>query len=61
MVAYECSLATRAKLKENFAECSLSMQECALKFLIYRENIDFVLVGMRKPSYVSEVLSLSIK
>ena len=58
MVAYECSKATRIKLKQNFAECTLSMQECALRFLTQRESIDFVLVGMRKPSYVNEVMSL---
>jgi aryl-alcohol dehydrogenase-like predicted oxidoreductase len=58
MVAFECSRATRATLKENFAECSLSMQECALNFLMQRESIDFILVGMRKPSYVHEVMAL---
>ena len=58
MVAYECSKMTRVKLKENFAECTLSMQECALRFLMQRESIDFILVGMRKPSYVNEIMSL---
>ena len=58
MVAYECSKATRVKLKQNLVECTLSMQECALRFLMQRESIDFILVGMRKPSYVHEVMSL---
>ena len=58
MVAYECSKLTRIKLKENLAECTSSMQECALKFLMQRESIDFILVGMRKPSYVNEIMSL---
>ncbi|MDB2562378.1 aldo/keto reductase [Sulfurimonas sp.] len=58
MVAYECSKATRIKLKDNLAECTLSIQECALKFLMQRESIDFILVGMRKPSYVNEIMSL---
>ena len=58
MVAYECSRSTRTKLKQNFAECSISIQECALKFLMQRESVDFILVGMRKPSYVNEVMSI---
>ena len=57
MVAYECSKKTRIKLKKYFAECTLSMQECALRFLMQRENVDFILVGMRKPSYVNEIMS----
>lgn len=58
MVAYECSKATRTTLKENFAECSVRLQECALRFLLHRESIDFILIGMRKPSYVTEIMSL---
>ncbi|MBU0720983.1 aldo/keto reductase [bacterium] len=58
MVAYECSKATRRVLKDFFAECYTSMQECALKFLMQKEEIDFILVGMRKPSYVHEIISL---
>ena len=57
MVAHECSKNTRTKLNEKFAECSSSMQECALRFLLQRQNIDYVLVGMRKPSYVHEIMS----
>jgi aryl-alcohol dehydrogenase-like predicted oxidoreductase len=58
MVAYECSKRTRVELKEFFKECSSTMQECALNYLINNENVDFILVGMRKPSYVYEILSL---
>jgi len=58
MVAYECSKSTKITLKETLFECSSSMQECALRFLIERENVDYILVGMRKPSYVTEVMSL---
>ena len=58
MVAYECSKSTRIKLKQNLVECTLSIQECALRFLMEQENIDYVLVGMRKPSYVHEIMSL---
>jgi len=58
MVSYECSKNTRVELKEQFKECEESLQECSLKFLMHRENIDYILVGMRKPSYVQEVLAL---
>ncbi len=59
MVEYECSKNTRVKLKDFFKECDLTMQECALKFLMNRESVDYILVGMRKPSYVHEVLALT--
>lgn len=58
MVAYECSKNTRVELKELFKECEESLQECSLKFLMHRENVDYILVGMRKPSYVQEILAL---
>jgi len=58
MVAYECSRNTRKALKEQFSECKVSMQECAFKFLQERESIDYILVGMRKSSYVHETLAL---
>lgn len=58
MVAYECSKRTRVELKEFFKECSGSMQECALNYLRNNENVDYILVGMRRPSYVYEILSL---
>ena len=58
MVAYECSKNTKNQLQEFFKGCDSAMQECALKFLMHRDTIDFILVGMRKPSYVHEVLAL---
>ena len=58
MVAYECSKNTRVMLKEQLNDCDSSMQECALKFLMQKPEIDFILVGIRKPSYVHEVLSI---
>ena len=58
MVAYECSKNTRVMLREQLNDCDSSMQECALKFLMQKPDIDFILVGMRKPSYVHEVLSI---
>jgi aryl-alcohol dehydrogenase-like predicted oxidoreductase len=58
MVLYECSKNTRVALEENLSKCHKSLQECAFDFLMQRENIDFILVGMRKPSYVQEVMAL---
>ncbi|MBN2783137.1 MAG: aldo/keto reductase [Campylobacterales bacterium] len=57
MVAYECSNKTRDELSEYFSDCFASMQECSLDFIAQNEDIDYILVGMRKPSYVAEVLS----
>ncbi|WP_310440929.1 aldo/keto reductase [Sulfurimonas sp.] len=57
MVAYECSINTKKELKEFFNECGLSMQECAIRFLMQSQNVDYILVGMRKPSYVHQILS----
>lgn len=58
MVLFECSKNTRVTLKEFFKGCEASMQECALKFLMQKDDIDYILVGMRKPSYVHEVMTL---
>lgn len=58
MVAYECSKNTRAQIKDVLGECVSKLQDCAIEFLIQRDNIDYILVGMRKPSYVQEILSL---
>jgi aryl-alcohol dehydrogenase-like predicted oxidoreductase len=58
MVAYECSKLTQTALKEEFKGCKKKMQLCALEFLLQQKEIDYVVVGMRKPSYVAEVLSL---
>ncbi|QOY54923.1 aldo/keto reductase [Candidatus Sulfurimonas marisnigri] len=58
MVAYECSKSTKIQLKELFSECDILMQGCALKFLMQRDNIDYILVGMRKPTYVGQILAL---
>jgi aryl-alcohol dehydrogenase-like predicted oxidoreductase len=56
MVAYECSKSTKVQLKKELEGCDRPLQECALDFLREQENIDYVLVGMRKPSYVVQVL-----
>jgi len=58
MVEYECSKNTRISLKETFKACNTLMQECAIRFLIQKESIDYIIVGMRKPRYVNEIVSL---
>ena len=58
MVAYECSKNTRVALKDFFKDCHTSLQEYALRFLMQRESIDYILVGMRKPTYVNEIVAL---
>ena len=57
-VAYECSLRLRTELKDVFQGCKKKLQECALEFLLEQESIDYIIVGMRKPSYVQEILTL---
>ncbi len=61
MVAYECSKRVRTELKEEFKECKANIQQCALEFLYKQKSIDFILVGMRKPTYVQEVMALKEK
>lgn len=58
MVMHECSKNTRKRLKEFFKYDDVSMQDMALRFLLSQESIDYILVGMRKPSYALEVLAL---
>jgi aryl-alcohol dehydrogenase-like predicted oxidoreductase len=58
MVAYECSKRVRSELKEEFSNCDKKLQVCALEFLLKQENIDYILVGMRKPTYVQEIMAL---
>ncbi|MBU1927767.1 aldo/keto reductase, partial [bacterium] len=57
MVAHECANNTKRQLKDKFIACYTTLQECALRFLLEQKNIDTILVGMRKPTYVHEVLS----
>jgi len=59
MVAFECTKMTKVQLKEKLLDCDKSLQACALDFLLNDENIDYVLVGMRKPSYVMDVLGIT--
>ena len=56
MVAYECTGKTKEALVEELDGCNESLQKCALNFLHQQDDIDYILVGMRRPSYVSDVL-----
>ncbi|MFA5235058.1 MAG: aldo/keto reductase [Sulfurimonas sp.] len=58
MVAHECSRSAKTELGDFFKECYAPMQECAIKFLMNSKNVDYILVGMRKPLYVNQILSL---
>ncbi|MEN4052638.1 MULTISPECIES: aldo/keto reductase [Sulfurimonas] len=58
MVAYESSKMTKTALKKYFEGCEVKMQECALRFLLEIDDIESIIVGMRKPSYVQEVMAL---
>ena len=58
IVAYECSLRLRTELKDLLKGCDKKIQECALEFLLSQDEIDYIIVGMRKPSYVQEILTL---
>ena len=58
MVSYECSKTTKKQLQKLFENCDGLMQECALRFLMAKKEIDYIVIGMRKPSYVDEVLAL---
>jgi len=58
MVLHECGKNTRKKLKEFFKNDDVRIQDTALRFLMAQESIDYILVGMRKPSYALEVLTL---
>ena len=58
MVAFECTKMTKTQLKEKLIGCEKSLQECAFDFLQAQKDIDYILVGMRKPSYVMNVLGM---
>jgi hypothetical protein len=56
MVAFECTRMTKVQLKEKLKTCNKRLQECALDFLQAQTCIDYILIGMRKPSYVMQVM-----
>ena len=60
MVAFECSRATRIQLKDKLGGCTFALQQCALNFLQKQDDIDYILIGMRKVSYVGEVMGITL-
>lgn len=55
-VAHECGLKVRRELQAQFETCEELLQECALAFAMAQPDIDVVLLGMRRPRYVAQVL-----
>lgn len=55
-VAHECSLKVREALALQLKGCERPLQECAIAFLMEQPEIDVVLLGMRKPRYVAEIV-----
>ncbi len=60
MVAFESYLATSQTLAQFFKDCDKTLQECALKFVLDDADVDIVLLGMRKVSYVEEVNAFNL-
>ena len=60
MVEYECSKATRIQLKDVLLNCDERLQECAINFLQKTGKVDVILVGMRKPSYVTDITAINL-
>ncbi|MEA2111712.1 MAG: aldo/keto reductase [Campylobacterota bacterium] len=60
MVAYECSKSTRSQLKVELNSCEDSLQQCAINFLKNTNLVDVILVGMRKPSYVTDITTINL-
>lgn len=62
MVAFELGEATKKVLEkvDLLDECSAKLQECAIEFLLKYDDVDYVLVGMRKVGYVDEVTHINL-
>ena len=58
MVAFECTKMTQVQLKEKLEGCDKNLQTCALEFLERQNSLSYILVGMRKPRYVMDVLGI---
>ncbi|NPA66813.1 MAG: aldo/keto reductase [Epsilonproteobacteria bacterium] len=58
MVEYESGRRTKEELKRFFKNCNEPIQNCALKYLLEQESIDYVLVGARRVRYVYDLLAL---
>ncbi len=60
MVSYECSQQTRKRLHALFDSCQERLQYCAIDFLKKSQKVDVILVGMRKPSYVTDITAINL-
>jgi len=58
MVLYECAKQTKSMLEHAGIEIKDTIEEAALKFLIDNDDIDYILVGMRKVKYVHALLKI---
>lgn len=58
MVLYECSKNTKLALEEFLDNDYEPLQKSAINYLLKKDEIDYILVGMRKPSYVYEIMAL---
>ena len=57
VVAHECSKSTRTQLTSVIGDCKDSLQKCAISFLEDQKDVDLILIGMRKPSYVADFIA----
>ncbi len=57
MVAYESGKKTKELLQKRL-NCHERLQDCALKYLLEQESIDYVIIGARRVKYVYEILAL---
>jgi predicted aldo/keto reductase-like oxidoreductase len=58
MVLYECSKQTKSMLEHAGIKVEGTIEETALKYLIDNDDIDYILVGMRKTKYVHSLLKI---
>ncbi len=58
MVKYECCLKTKETLKEFLSVCPETLEVCAIGFLHECQDIDYIAVGMRKSTYVNEIMRI---
>jgi len=58
MVEYETGKKTKKELERFFVSCNEPMQNCALKYLLKQDSIDYVLVGARRVRYIYDLFAL---
>jgi len=58
MVEYESGKKTKQELNRFFSKCYEPIQNCALKYLLKQDSIDYILVGARRVRYVYDILAL---